>query len=193
MRQRLLFSARNGRIGIVAIGIVAVITLPALITRRSAPASFCRICGAQKTQTSLAVRGTSVALFQMYRPSPTPISELLTSRNLVAPHLHQWLAPKSIPDPLDEFGPPVIESLNFISAPRVVSFMRDIAQYGDATSIAQWRGILMQAQYSYVIDGALRFLLMPPTGFASRDEFQSWWSSNGFALQNRLREQTEPD
>ena len=87
----------------------------------------------------------------------------------------------------------MIEPRGFINAPRVVSFRRDLAQYGDATSIVQWRGILMQPQYSYVIDGALRFLLMPPGGFVNRNEFLSWWSNNAFALQNRLREQTEPD
>lgn len=121
------------------------------------------------------------------------MSELLVKKKLVASHVHRWLEPQAVSNPLDEFGPPVIESLEFISAPRVVSFMRDLAEYGDPESVAKWRDVLLRPQYSYVIDDALRFLLVPSTGFANRTTFLAWWDSNGFALHNRLRELTEPD
>ena len=121
------------------------------------------------------------------------MSELLAKKNLIDAHVHRWHEPQAVPNPMDEFGPPVIESLEFINAPRVVSFMRDLAEYGDSESVAKWRDLLLRPQYSYVIDDALRFLLVPPDGFANRKTFIAWLGGNSFALQNRIRELTEPD
>lgn len=175
------------------IAAAAVLLVPATISRTLKPAAFCRLCGAEQIETSWAVRGTGVSLLATDKVSATPISELLTSKHLVNSHEHQWLAPQSVPDPLDEFGPPVVESLEFINAPRVVGFLRNLADFGDAESTRHWRGILLQPQYSYVIDSALRFLQMPADGFPNREEFMPWWNNNGYALYNRLREQTEAD
>lgn len=170
-----------------------VILVTGLTSPRREVTSFCDICGASETQTSWAVRGTNVPLLKTRAIAPTPMSELLTQRHLVASHLHRWRAPQAVPNPLDESGPPVVESLEYINAPRVVSFMRDLSTYGDADSVMKWRGVLLQPRYSYVIDGALRFLLVPPDGFTDREKFMAWWSDNAFALHNRLRELTEPD
>ena len=59
--------------------------------------------------------------------------------------------------------------------------------------MTQWRDVLLRPQYSYVIDEALRYLLVPPGGFPDRATFLAWWGGNAFALHNRLRELTEPD
>lgn len=194
MRPRFSLSALQRRIVIVVLGLVfSAIAGSAVIARRAEPPSFCRICGARETQISWAVRGTNVRLCQTRRVRGTPISELLTSKHLIGDHTHLWLAPRRVPNPLDEAGAPVLASLEFASAPRVVHFIRDLAQYGDARSIAQWQATVLQPQYSYVIDGALRFLLVPADGFSHRDDFLRWWSTNAFALQNRVRELTEPD
>jgi hypothetical protein len=174
-------------------GLLAGILCATLISPRAEPASFCDLCGARQEETSWMVRGTSASLIKTRVIAPTPMSELLARKNLVAAHVHRWRQPQAVPNPLDEFGSPVIESLEFISAPRVVGFMRDLADHGDSESITKWRDVLLQPQYSYVIDDALRFLLVPPDGFTNRTAFMAWWSGNAFALQNRLRELTEPD
>jgi hypothetical protein len=174
-------------------GLLAAILCAALISPHSEPASFCDLCGARQEATLWMVRGTDASVARTHSTAPTPMSELLVKKNLVASHVHRWHQPQAVPNPLDEFGPPVIESLEFINAPRVVNFMRDLAEYGDAESVAQWRDVLLQLHYSYVIDDALRFLLVPPSGFSDRTTFLAWWSGNGFALHNRLRELTEPD
>ena len=183
----------TGRGVIIALSALFACAVAASITRRSESAAFCRFCGAEQSQISWAVRGTHLTLLRSHPVAATPISELLTRKNLVAAHKHEWQAPQLAPDPLDEFGPPVTRSLGFINAPRVVGFMRDLAEYGDANSVAQWRDLLLRPEYSYVIDSALRFLRAPATGFGQRDDFLAWWSSNGFSLYNRLREQTEAD
>jgi hypothetical protein len=164
-----------------------------LISARPEPAAFCDICCACEAQTSWVVRGTTIGFWKTQKVESTPMSELLANKNLVAPHIHRWRQPQAIPNPLDEFGPPVITSLEYVNAPRVVSFMRDLAEYGDSDSVAKWRDVLLQPQYSYAIDGALRFLLVPPNGFPDRTAFLAWWGGNAFALHNRLRELTEPD
>jgi hypothetical protein len=174
-------------------GLLAGILCTALISPRAEPASFCELCDARQEETSWMVRGTGASLIKTHAIEPTPMSELLVKKNLVTAHIHRWRQPQAVRNPLDEFGPPVIESLEFINAPRVVGFMRDLADYGDSDSITKWRDVLLRPQYSYVIDDALRFLLVPPDGFTNRTAFMAWWSSNGFALYNRLRELTEPD
>lgn len=174
-------------------GLLAGILCAALISPRTEPASFCDLCSARQEETAWMVRGTGTSLIRTHTIAPTPMSELLAKKDLVTTHVHRWRQPQAVPNPLDEFGPPVIESIEFISAPRVVSFMRDLAEYGDAESVTQWRDVLLRPQYSYVIDDALRFLLVPPSGFSDRTAFLAWWGQNGFALHNRLRELTEPD
>jgi hypothetical protein len=174
-------------------GLLAGILCTALISPRTESASFCELCSARQEETSWMVRGTGTSLIRTHAIEPTPMSELLVKKHLVTAHVHRWRQPEAVPNPLDEFGPPVIESLEFINAPRVVGFMRDLAEYGDSESITKWRDVLLRPQYSYVIDDALRFLLVPPDGFMNRTAFMDWWSGNGFALHNRLRELTEPD
>lgn len=173
--------------------LLPVLALAALISPRLDPANFCEICCAREDRTAWVVRGTGVSLWKSRSVASTPMSELLAKKNLVAAHVHRWHEPQAVPNPMDEFGPPVIESLEFINAPRVVGFMRDLAEYGDPESVTKWRDLLLRPQYSYVIDDALRFLLVPTDGFADRKTFIAWLGGNGFALQNRIRELTEPD
>ncbi|PYJ08122.1 MAG: hypothetical protein DMF06_13720 [Verrucomicrobia bacterium] len=162
----------------------------ALISARPEPAAFCGICCVRDARTSWVIRGTSVVLWKTHEIAPTPMNEVLAKKSLVPGHAHRWCEAQAVPNPLDESGPPVVESLEFVNAPRVVSFMRDLAEYGDSDSVLKWRDVLLRPQYSYVIDDALRFLLV---GFGDRTRFLAWWSTNGFALHNRLRELTEPD
>ncbi len=173
--------------------VLIVVACGAAITVRPVPASFCEICGARENQTSWAIRGTNVTLFQNHEVAQTPISELLTSKRLVAAHGHRWRVPRLVPNPLDEFVPSVVESLEFINAPRVVNFTQNVAAYADPASVARWKDLVLQPQYTHVIDGALRFLRVPIEGFADRTAFLAWWGQNSFAVYNRLREQTETD
>lgn len=171
------------------------LTLLALALVQRAPDSlaFCELCGAEEVHGSWVVRGTAIPAWHRTRIAATPMNELLTSKGLVGAHQHCWLAPREVPDPLDEFGPPVVESLGFVNAPRVVNFMRNLSEWGDNASITQWRALLLRPEYSYCIDGALRFLQAPVDGFAAQPDFNAWWGRNGYALYNRLREVTEPD
>lgn len=164
-----------------------------LISARPEPASFCGICGATEAQTLWAVRGLNVNLLRTHTIAPTPISEVLIKKNLVASHVHRWLAPQVVPDPRDTFGPPVVESLEFLNVPRVVNFMRNVADYADPVTAANWRDTVMQPQYTRVIDDALRFSRVPAAGFADRTEFLTWWGQNAYALSHRLRQLTESD
>lgn len=163
------------------------------ITREPQPAAFCAICDAQENHTAWQLRGTHWTFWQTHGVQATPMSRMLTNKKLVAAHTHAWLAPRFAPDPLNEFGPPVLESLEFIGAPRVVNFMGNVADYADPVTLHHWQEMILQPGYSYVIDGALRYFRVPENGFADRTAFLSWWGGNGYALYNRLREETEPD
>lgn len=178
---------------LLGLALLTVTLCAALISARHESASFCGICGAREAQTSWAVRGMTVSLLKTHAIAPTPISEVLTKKNLVASHAHRWLAPQVVPDPRDAFGPPVVESLEFLNTPRVVNFMRNVADYADPVTAANWRDTVMQLQYTRVIDDALRFSRVPAAGFADRTEFLSWWGQNAYALSHRLRQLTESD
>lgn len=173
--------------------IVVAAAVASLVTALPAHDAYCTICGAHHETRAVGVRFTAFTFFRLDRVQPTPFSKLLEEKHLVAAHQHRWQQPQLVPDPMDEFGTPVLESLAFISAPRVVNFMRNVADYADPVSVAQWKMLVMQPVYTRVIDGSLRFMQVPAEGFADRTAFLNWWGQNSFAVYNRLREVTEAD
>lgn len=174
-------------------GILVAAAVASLIAALPARDAFCTLCGARETTRGYTLRFTRATLFERRSVCATAFSSLLTEKHLVAPHAHVWQEPRLVPDPMDELGPPVLESLGFLSAPRIVHFTKDVAEYADPVSAAQWRDLVLQPRYSYVADSALRFLRVPAEGFANRTDFLQWWGEHAFAVYNRLREVTEPD
>ncbi len=78
-------------------------------------------------------------------------------------------------------------------APRVASFLRDVARFADAPSLERWRELLLDPTYGSVADASLHFMRFPEEGYADRAAFSRWWKPSQFALWNRLREETEAD
>lgn len=173
--------------------ILVAAAVASLVAALPAQEAFCSVCGAREETRAWELRIARVTLREERRVNATPISTILTAKRLVGGHQHRWQPPQTVPDPMDEFGPPVVESLGFLNTPRIVNLTRDIADYADPRSARQWRELLLEPRYSYVLDGALRFLKVPPAGFADRTEFLTWWGEHSFAVYNRLREVTEPD
>ncbi|MDQ6861067.1 MAG: hypothetical protein M3032_07925 [Verrucomicrobiota bacterium] len=183
----LKFIAGSGAIVAATLGAASLIaSLPAQV-------SFCSICGAREETRAYAIRFTAREIFRRNEIAATDFSALLREKNLVLPHAHDWRAPRYVADPMDQFSAPVLESLDYLNAPRVVSFTRNVADYADPLSVARWRELVVRPGYARLLDGTLRFLHVPPEGFAERAEFLAWWGRNSFAVYNRLREQTEPD
>lgn len=176
-----------------AVILAAGAAVASLITALPAQDSYCTVCGTQQEMRSYGLRFTSQTLFNRRDVKATPFSALLEEKRLVAPHPHEWLAPEMAPDPRNEFGPPVLESLAFLSAPRVVNFTRDVADYADPVTIENWKETIMQPHYTRVIDEALRFSRVPAEGFADRTEFLTWWGEHAYALSHRIRQLTEHD
>lgn len=180
------YFAWGAAILVAAAGASLVAALPARV-------SYCGICGARHETRGYRVRFTELALFRHAETSATPFSHLLEEKKLVQPHPHQWQEPHLVPDPLNEFGPPVLESVAFLNAPRVVNFTRNVADYADAASLAAWKEMAMQPQFSRVADASLRFSRVPEAGFANRTEFLTWWGQNAYALSYRMHQLTEQD
>jgi hypothetical protein len=175
-------------------GILVAAAVASLVAALPAQEAYCTICGAQQETRPYGLRFTSShTLFTQRAVSATPFSALLEEKHLVSAHQHRWLAPRVVPDPRDEFGPPVLESLGFLNAPRVVNFMRNVADYADPVTVANWRDTIMRPSYTRVTDDALRFSRVPKTGFPDRTEFLNWWGQNAYALSHRVRQLTEPD
>ena len=118
---------------------------------------------------------------------------MLEEKQMVSAHPHQWQEPHLVPNPINEFGPQVIESVGYLNAPRVVNFTRNVADYADPASVARWQELIGRPNYSREIDGALRYLRVPEEGFSDRTTFLTWWGNSYYSVYNRLREITEPD
>ena len=71
--------------------------------------------------------------------------------------------------------------------------MRNVADYADPVTIANWKDAIMQPRYTRVTDDALRFSRVPEAGFPDRTEFLNWWGQNAYALSHRMRQLTETD
>lgn len=105
--------------------------IASLSSAHPASDSYCTVCGTREETKAYTLRFTALTLFQAPRLRPTTFSALLLEKRLVGAHQHHWEAPHFVPDPLDEFGAPVLQSLEFINAPRVLNFMRNVADYAD--------------------------------------------------------------
>ncbi len=173
--------------------IVVLAAVAALVVALPAQVSYCRLCGAQAQTRDLGLRFTALTFQRPRKTVATDFSRLLHEKQLITGHAHEWQSPRLVPDPLNEYGPPVLESLEFLNAPRVVNFMRNVADYADPESSAKWKDLVLQPEYARVLDSSLRFLHVPAAGFPDRTEFLIWWGRNSFAVYNRLREVTETD
>lgn len=173
--------------------ILAAAGAASLVAALPAQVAYCTLCGKQQHTHALGLRFTSVTLFRSEQISSTPFSQVLVEKHLVPEHRHQWQTPQLVPNPLNEFGPPVIESVGYLNAPRVVNFTRNVADYADPASLARWQELIIRPNYPREIDAALRYLRVPEEGFSDRTAFLNWWGNNYYSVYNRLREMTEPD
>lgn len=138
-------------------------------------------------------RHSASSLFQSKRVEQTPYSSVLEKRKLVSSHSHEWLSPRQVPDPVNEFGPKVTESLEFINSPRVVAFMDNLANYGDAEMIQHWKQMILDPKYSHVLDESLVYVNAPTNGFNNANAFRHWFQNNSAAFQARLAWLTTAD
>lgn len=164
-----------------------------LVTALPAQVAYCEICAARQDTHAYGFRFAKHPVFQQHSLTATPFSALVQEKKLVPPHQHLWQEPYLAPDPLNEFAPPVLESVAYLNAPRVVTFTRNVADYADPASVTRWRELATRPGYARVLDASLRFLRVPEAGFADRASFLAWWGNNSYAVYNRLREVTEPD
>ncbi len=172
-----------------ALGIVGFATCE----RKPDHCAYCSECGAMEVKSSWGFRGSEKAFFETSRIDPTPFSSMLNSRKLVATHFHQWISPRQVTDPVNEFGPKVTESLEYINTPRVVSFMSNLAEYGDSDMVSHWKQTTLDPKYSYVLDTSLVYVNAPTNGFGDGDSFRHWFQNNAAAFQARLAWLTTAD
>lgn len=170
-----------------------IVGLFLIVERQPGQSEFCTVCGAAHLTTTWKIRSTAIHLWSSRQEEATPFSSVLTEKNLVVTHSHQWLAPRVIPDPLNEFGPPVTESLGLLNTPRVVSFVRNMADFADETSRRLWRERLLSPEFSYVFDDSLRFMRVPEVGFPQREQFDAWSRQYAVPLYARLLQETTAD
>lgn len=165
----------------------------ATIERKPDHCAFCTECGAMEVRSGWGFRGSRSSVLETGRVEQTPYSSLLESRKLVSAHSHQWLAPRQVADPVNEFGPKVTESLEFINSPRVVSFMGNLAEYGDPDMVSHWKQMILDPKYSHVLDTSLVYVNAPPNGFGDGDSFRRWFQNNSASFQARLAWLTTAD
>lgn len=178
--------------GGVFIGLIAIAGVWT-IERVPDKCAFCTRCGALEITSGWTFAGFSKPLFETHRVVDTSYSSLVVAKKLVPSHEHHWLAPEQVPDPVNEFGPKVTESLEFINTPRVVSFMRNLADYGNPEMIEHWNHTILDPKYSHVLDTSLVYVSAPAAGFHNGDQFRDWFQKNSAAFQARLSWLTTAD
>lgn len=181
-----------GFIALAATGTAAVAGFTT-IERKPDHLAYCSDCGAMEVMSSWGFRGSEKPLFETTRVEPTPYSKVLESNKLVAAHSHCWLAPHKVPDPVNEFGPEVTESLEYINSPRVVSFMANLAEFGDPDMVSHWKQMTLDPKYSHVLDTSLIYVNAPVAGFDDAASFHRWFQNNSAAFQARLAWLTTAD
>lgn len=187
MKTKVIISSGVALMGaIVAAGVWAVERLPD-------QCAFCSRCAALEITSRWTVSGIPKSLVETHRVMDTSYSSLLVAKKIVSPHEHHWLVPEEVPDPVNEFGPKVTESLEFINTPRVVSFMRNLADYGNPEMIEHWNHTILDPKYSHVLDTSLVYVNAPATGFHNGSEFRDWFQNNSAAFQARLSWLTTAD
>ncbi len=189
-----IISMKRKQIGLIAltVGSLGLIGF-ATIERKPDHLAYCSECGAMKVKSGWGIRSSETTLIDTTRVEQTPYSSVLENRKLVSAHSHKWLPPRQVPDPVNEFGPKVTESLEYINSPRVVSFMENLAEYGDLDMVNHWKQMTLDPQYSHVLDASLIYVNAPVTGFGDAATFRRWFQNNSAAFQARLAWLTTAD
>lgn len=179
---------------LVAILATAAVLLPLwMVEPRPGEVAFCAECAGQRETAVWGLRGTGFTLFRRAQETPTAVSAALLRTRLVGPHVHRWLEPRTVRNPLNPYGRPVVQSLGFLNTPLVAGLLGNLGDWADPTAAQNGKELLLRPEYSYLVNQVLRFHCFPPHGFRDRVAFLSWWTQNGFPVLTQLREETEPD
>lgn len=177
-----------------AAAVATLVGLPWFLIRPGeVHSTYCRTCACEHRMQPWVLRLTGRLLWTRETESPTRISTVLLGKKLVAPHAHQWVAPRVAPNPLSPYLPPVRQSLGFIDTPLVAAMLGNLGDYADPHSVQHVCEVVLQPEYSYLINHDLRFHKFPPRGFHDRRQFLAWWQQNAFSFFDHLRDETVPD
>lgn len=178
---------------IVAV-VVVLMTLPwLLIGPGESHATYCSACACERKTQTWVLRPFGRVLWTTETENRTLVSTVLLNKKLVAPHAHQWVNPCVTPNPLSPYLPPVRQSLGFINTSLVATLLGNISDYADPQSAQHVCEVVLQPEYSYLINHDLRFHKFPPHGFHDRSQFLAWWQKNAFSFFDHLRDETVPD
>ena len=188
-------SVSKRKLVVLSIVTTAVLGTAIVIPQREhLPPKFCSVCLLRQDSLAWRLPFNGPTVFAHHQESPTPVSTLFTEKQISLPHQHSWQAERVTTNPLDPSAPPVVQSLDFVNVPRVVSFLRDVLTYADAESVQRWKEITLTFENATLMDDALRFCRFPSEGFADKRAFMAWWSRGGArALAHRIEQQTHPD
>ena len=166
----------------------------AIPQRQLLPPQFCSVCLLRQDRVEWRLPFEGPVFFERHHEWPTPVNSLLAEKRFFGPHEHCWQGALAMTNPLEPGAPAVVQSLEFVNAPRVVSFLRDLLTYADAESAARWKEITLSLENSTLMDDALRFCRFPVDGFPNQLAFMAWWSRGGArSVAHRLQQQKDPD
>lgn len=175
-----------------AVVALAVITW-LLIEPSTARGVYCKACACEHRTQTWNFRPTGGVLWTREADHSTLVSAMLLGRKLVGPHVHQWVTPCVTSNPLSPYLPPVRQSLGFINTSLVAAMLGNLSDYADPPSVRHFCEVMLQPEYSYLINHDLRFHKFPPQGFHNRRQFLAWWQKNAFSFFDHLRDETVPD
>lgn len=178
---------------IVAAGAVLTILPWLLIGSGESHSVYCSSCACERKTETWIFRPTSRVLWTRETENSTLISTVLLNKRLIAPHVHQWVTPRVTLNPLSPYLPPVRQSLGFINTSLVATMLGNMSDYADPQSARHVCEVVLQPEYSYLINHDLRFHKFPPRGFHDRLQFLAWWQKNAFSFFDHLRDETVPD
>lgn len=183
-------SAKVWKLVLLLSGLLLVSLLIFTAWPHYAATAVCTDCGQRRDYYDWNWRLGAGTLHRFTKDRSTVVSRALPVASRTT---HSWTAPIPVIESPTEGSEPAPNLLYAVEAPRVGSFITDLARATKPEVLAKWKGFVLDPTYLVVLEPALRYMRFPEQGFANAAEFRAWWGHSEYPLWNHLREVTEPD
>lgn len=137
--------------------------------------SVCTNCGAIRHTDERELLPLSLPYWTSHSIEVTPLSRVCATTQLVGEHDHTWQFGHGNTYPLWSCSLGKGSSVTGqVMSEQVAAFLKNVAQFGSVNEARKWLRLILDADTSRYVVGALLESQFPETGFENAEEYRNW-------------------